>query len=108
MEDLDNAVAEHLNHPSATLKADLDAIADTLIAALFFFEPTRHVRDTMPHAPRESLAGSIRCRLARGSSYLKNVVNTVWSFWYKEVRDGAALPPNTDLWKQIPLTNLQR
>lgn len=89
--------------------ARIDSIAALLIANLFFFEPSPMYRDRNSSTSRQNyyIPGSIRCRLARESTPLKNLVDTIDGFWYKEIRTEADLS-NDRPWKKIPFPDQER
>ncbi len=68
-------------HPKAS-PSHLTA-AHSLIANLFFFEPNASQKERQP-ANRKALAGTIRCRLARDSAALKELVMRIDGFWYQQ------------------------
>ncbi|KAI9780332.1 MAG: hypothetical protein M1839_006755 [Geoglossum umbratile] len=90
---------------------DIERIADSLIANLFFFEPTVTKRDSItPAAQHKSLSGFIRCRLAKDSQCLKNLADIIEGFWYHELHDTAnnPPPPSTSQWAAIEFTEQLR
>jgi hypothetical protein len=88
----------------------MDNLARTLIAKLFFFEPSSLYRDSGSLVSRQNdcIQGTIRCRLARESTPLKNLVDVIDSFWYREVHTEADLNKENDQWRPIPLLDRQR
>lgn len=108
MHDIDMNIGVQAQKPEVS--SMIEDLARRLIAKLFFFEPSSSYRDNRSLASRqnEHIKGTIRCRLARESTPLKNLVDVIDSFWYREVHTEAELITENDRWKQIPLLDQQR
>jgi hypothetical protein len=103
MNQIDKDVTQQLRDPDfASL---VDRIAGILIASLFFFEPDKSSTESSSINEKDELMGSIRCRLAKGSDNLKNLVGKIAGFCYKEILDGHNLSSDENHWVSIPLTD---
>lgn len=107
MPEIDKDIQVQVEEPD--FAARIDGIAALLIANLFFFEPHPMYRDRNSSNSRQNyyIPGSIRCRLARESTPLKNLVDVIDSFWYKEIRTEADLS-NERPWKKISFSDQER
>jgi patatin-like phospholipase/acyl hydrolase len=105
MKSIDDNIAARMQDPA--FASEITALADTLTASLLFFEPTRSPRTGLPSRDRAHLPGSIRCRLARDSSPLKNLIDLIDSLWYKEIWNDKELT-ETNHWIKIPLSDHMR
>jgi predicted acylesterase/phospholipase RssA len=106
MKEIDASVAVQVKDPM--FSSHLRKIADLLVANLFFFEPDVNVREIISQGQTEQLSGTIRCRLARDSYNLKNLVDAIESFWYKELRNIDKFPEEKSQWMAVPLSVQQR
>lgn len=89
MHSIDEDISRQVKDPA--FATEIDALANILTASLFFFEPTRSSHIEVPSRDGARLPGSIRCRLARDSTPLKNLLELIESFWYKEIRNDKEL-----------------
>ena len=108
MRDIDKNISIQALNPD--FAKTMETLARTLIANLFFFEPSSLYRDSgsLVSRQKDRIEGTIRCRLARETTALKNLVDVIDNFWYREVRTEAELNKETDRWKRIPLLDQQR
>jgi hypothetical protein len=101
MYQIDKAAKKQLSSPESV--SLVDGIAGILIASLFFFEPD--MTSARSSSTKDQLKGSIRCRLAKDTDDLKNLLGRVTSFFYKEVRDVHNISTDENRWVSIPLTD---
>ncbi|OCK87877.1 uncharacterized protein K441DRAFT_670005 [Cenococcum geophilum 1.58] len=94
---------------NSAFAARIDHLARLLIANLFFFEPSPAYRDSNSLSSRQNdrILGTIRCRLARESSPLRNLVDIIDNFWYREIHTEMDLIEDRG-WTRIALPDHQR
>lgn len=107
MERIDRGI--QADFKSGKFSSQMKELAGTLIASLFFFEPSANYLNQKGIVPglADSIPGTIRCRLARGSHPLKHLVDKISSFAYKEIRNDAELADDNG-WKHITFPDQQR
>jgi hypothetical protein len=102
MKSIDDNIAAQIQDP--TFAAEITSLADILTASLLFFEPIRSPRTGLTPRDRAHLSGSMRCRLARDSNPLKNLIDLIDNLWYKEIWNDKELT-ETSHWTKIPLSD---
>jgi hypothetical protein len=106
MDEIHEAVAKQLSSPEAI--SLVEEIAGILIASLFFFEPDKSSTHSSSIREKDQLMGSIRCRLAKGTDNLKNLLGRITGFCYKEVRNIHSISSDQNHWVPVPLTDNHR
>ncbi|KAL9058263.1 MAG: hypothetical protein Q9162_001862 [Coniocarpon cinnabarinum] len=83
------------------LAGELEEAANALLGSLFFFAPDTR-SENRSWRDMHYIDGTIRCRIARGSTELEHLLGMFEGFWSRELRDCDMLTNDRSDWARIP------